>query len=182
MKSLFFVILWFCVAVTGGSFVQQEPKKVTLQAMTDESFKDFKEKIIERFVENVAKNDRDPPEQVRKKEIAEFQHVLPLKHKTPNHFIFDVIAQDSGKQVGTIWLLKTTQDDETELFLYDIYIFEEFQNQGYGTALLRTYEQKAKEMGAQKLGLHVFGHNKGALKLYTKEEFFLTGYNLAKNL
>ncbi len=176
MNILFSFILLFAIGLHANA------KKVTLKEMDDESFKALKARFIEGSIENVVKNDKDPEPQVRSKEIAEFLGILPLGAQTPNNYIFDVIAVDSGKKVGTLWYMRIIEDDQTEGFLYDIRIFEEFQNKGYGTALLKIYEEKAKEFGAKKVRLHVFGHNQGAKKLYTREGFFLTGYNMAKNL
>jgi RimJ/RimL family protein N-acetyltransferase len=127
-------------------------------------------------------NDRDSEEVTRKRAISEFSRTVPLGLETPNHLFYDVVANDSGKKVGTLWLAKYTEGENPILFLYNIRIFDEFQNKGYGTAVLKAYEEKGKEMGAKKLRLHVFAHNEGARKLYTREGFFLTGYNMAKNL
>ena len=156
-------------------------QKVILREMQLESFKAFKDRFIEGSVENRMKSDRDTEEVTRTRAIKEFSRNLPLGLETPNNFIYDIIAQDTGKKVGTVWFLKYTEGENPIFFLFDIRIFEEFQNQGYGTEVLKLYEAKAKEIGAKKLRLHVFAHNQGAKKLYEKMGFFLTGYNMAKN-
>ncbi len=157
-------------------------QEIILKEMDTQGFKAFRERYIEGSVENRMINDRDTEEVTRARAIKEFGRNLPLGLETPNNFIYDVVAKDTGKKVGTVWFLKYTEGENPIFFLFDIRIFEEFQSKGYGTALLKLYEQKAKEIGAKKLRLHVFAHNQGAKKLYEKMGFFLTGYNMAKNL
>lgn len=157
-------------------------KKITLKPMDLEGFKVFRAKFIERSIQNRSQSDLDSKDITQERSISEVGRALPLGLETPNNFIFDVIADDTGKKIGTLWYIKHYEGKMPVVFLYDICIFDEFQNQGYGTALLKVYEAKAKEMGAHKLRLHVFAHNERARKLYTNLGFFLTGYNMAKNL
>lgn len=190
MKILIVLILGLFIkddfSVFAGSKLSFESKKsekkVTLQPMTAEGFKVFKELWLERSTQNRMLNDLDDRDTTYKRAVHETGRILPYGIETPNNFLFDVVAEDTGKKIGTIWLMKQIEGPIPSLFLFDVYIFEEFQNQGYGTNLLKVYEQKARDMGAKKLRLHVFAKNERARKLYTREGFFLTGYNMSKNL
>ncbi|MBS7687698.1 GNAT family N-acetyltransferase [Limosilactobacillus fermentum] len=56
-------------------------------------------------------------------------------------------------------------------FIYDIQIYPDFQNQGFGTQALKLIATQAKALGFKSLGLHVFGHNKRAIHVYEKSGF-----------
>ena len=43
-------------------------------------------------------------------------------------------------------------------------------------------EKRAAELGAQKVGLHVFGHNPGARALYEGSGFATTSFIMSKRL
>ncbi|MGR5573280.1 GNAT family N-acetyltransferase [Limosilactobacillus fermentum] len=55
--------------------------------------------------------------------------------------------------------------------MYDIQIYPDFQNQGFGTQALKLIATQAKALGFKSLGLHVFGHNKRAIHVYEKSGF-----------
>lgn len=68
------------------------------------------------------------------------------------------------------------------IFIYDIHIFEKYQNRGYGTLAMTMLEEQAQQLGAKKLSLHVFGYNQRALHVYQKVGYHITDYNLSKEL
>jgi ribosomal protein S18 acetylase RimI-like enzyme len=67
-------------------------------------------------------------------------------------------------------------------YLCDIVIFDEYRRQGYGTACLAELDHKAKALGIGRVGLHVFGHNTGAMELYQRCGYKITVYSMAKDL
>lgn len=104
-----------------------------------------------------------------------FQELLPQGVATPTHFLYTVKSED--RPIGYTWFLC---NNTKEAFIYDIVIFEEFQNKGYGTLTMKLLEQKAKNLGAKKISLHVFGSNQRALHVYQKVGYQITDYNLTK--
>ncbi|MDT0109973.1 GNAT family N-acetyltransferase [Listeria booriae] len=101
---------------------------------------------------------------------------LPNGVNTPNHFIWDVIR--SHEKVGTLWVCQ----EEQSYFIYDIIIFEAFQNQGLGSELLAVLEEEARAQGITEIGLHVFGHNKRAIHVYEKMGFETTDISMRKRI
>ncbi len=56
-----------------------------------------------------------------------------------------------------------------------IYLHQDFQNQGLGTAVLSELTKLAKNEGLHRLGLHVVADNKPAVRLYEKFGFKVEG-------
>ncbi len=69
-----------------------------------------------------------------------------------------------------------------EAYLYDIEIDESARRHGFGRAAFRELERVARERGVNQLGLHVFGHNHGARRLYDELGFQPTSITMRKIL
>jgi len=72
----------------------------------------------------------------------------------------------SGEAVATLWLALRPRGGRTEGYIYDIEVREGFRGRGYGRATMLAGIEKARELGAEAVGLHVFGHNATARALY----------------
>ncbi|MDR7663013.1 GNAT family N-acetyltransferase [Limosilactobacillus fermentum] len=78
--------------------------------------------------------------------------------------------QNNTQPVGMVWLAQYHENSD-KAFIYDIQIYPDFQNQGFGTQALKLIATQAKALGFKSLGLHVFGHNKRAIHVYEKSGF-----------
>lgn len=87
---------------------------------------------------------------------------------------------NSNEKVGYLWFKENKNLEGKEAFIYDFLIFESYQGQGYGRQSLEELDKVAKEIGINKISLHVFAHNERALKLYEKMGFFATDINMSK--
>ncbi|WNB94011.1 GNAT family N-acetyltransferase [Bacillus sp. NEB1478] len=76
------------------------------------------------------------------------------------------------KTAGYLWF--HVRKDEKQAFLYHIYIHDTFRKQGIAKEAMKFFEAESKKLGADYLGLHVFGTNLNAIELYKK-----MGYNQA---
>lgn len=75
------------------------------------------------------------------------------------------------------------QKNQTKkVFIYDILIKPEFQNQGLGTEAMGLIMIKARKLGFEKIGLHVFGHNQRALHVYQKVGFIPVDIRMERDL
>ena len=68
------------------------------------------------------------------------------------------------------------------VWIYGIQIHEPLRRRGHGTEALRSVETRAAELGAEKVELHVFGHNPGARALYERSGFATTSVVMSKRL
>jgi len=108
--------------------------------------------------------------------------LLPQGLRTPDQFFVRLQDADSGAEVGTLWWEESDQAGRRQAYVYNIEIEEHARRRGYARAALLELERVAREHGAQQLGLHVFGHNHGARRLYDALGFEPTSITMRKNL
>lgn len=106
----------------------------------------------------------------------QFRKLLPKGLHTPNHYFYFVRAGEPEDDVGAIWLAIEPRG----AFVYDLIIFEPFRRRGYAEQAMRLLEAVARDKGARKLSLHVFGDNLGARRLYAKLGFVETDLLMSK--
>ncbi|MDN4618829.1 GNAT family N-acetyltransferase [Paenibacillus sp. PsM32] len=111
-----------------------------------------------------------------------FAKYLPQGKDTPGAYIYHIVEVASEQIIGYIWLHISDAPAGKQAFLYDILIYEAHQGKGYGQATMQALDQVAKQEGAVKIGLHVFGHNLKALHVYEKAGYQITDYQMSKTL
>ena len=78
-----------------------------------------------------------------------------------------------------LWINIRPKVGKTEAFIYDIVIDEDRRGRGYGRATMLACVARARELGAQSIGLHVFGDNAVARGLYTSLGFVETNVQMS---
>ena len=150
---------------------------VKLEKMNSHEFQQYLSFAIKNYAdEHVKAGNWDESEAVDKA-AQEYENLLPDGEKTANQYLFTI--RDGEHEVGIIWLAKRLAEKG---FIYDIYIREENQGQGYGKKAMEEIEREAKNLGIKSLGLHVFGHNASARGLYQKIGFIETDILMEKKL
>jgi RimJ/RimL family protein N-acetyltransferase len=79
-----------------------------------------------------------------------------------------------------VWISPRDSGAGRSLWIYDIVVHERFRRRGYATRILHLLEDKARQLGAERVELHVFGHNHGARALYEKLGYTPTSIVMAK--
>jgi len=110
----------------------------------------------------------------------EVDGLLPEGPATPDHFLYSVRDESIPAEVGMLWI--SLRDSGRSLWIYDIIVHERFRRRGYATRLLDLVEDKARELRAGKVELHVFGHNPRARALYEKMGYQATSIIMAKQV
>lgn len=108
--------------------------------------------------------------------------LLPQGLQTPGHFFVRLQDADSGADVGTLWWEESDKAGMREAYVYDIEIAERARRRGYARAAFGELERVGRERGVNQLGLHVFGHNHGARRLYDELGFQPTSITMRKIL
>lgn len=103
---------------------------------------------------------------------------LPEGLDTPGQHLFTAAAD--GAEVGILWLGLRQRAGRPHVFVLDIEVAADQRRRGFGRALMLAAEHEARALGADSIGLHVFGFNHGAVRLYeslgyrrTEESYFL---------
>ncbi|RLQ94268.1 GNAT family N-acetyltransferase [Falsibacillus albus] len=150
---------------------------IELKPMTSYEFEKYIKAVIKDYAEEKVAAGNWKAEEAMKKSEEDFHSLLPQEEKTENNHLFTIVNDNSN--VGMIWLARR-QDDSG--FIYDILISEDQQGKGFGKAAMYAIEGVAKELGMNKIHLHVFGHNKIARSLYEKIGYETTNIKMEKKL
>ena len=108
--------------------------------------------------------------------------LLPQGLRTPAQFFMHLHDADSGERVGMLWWVEADKAGKPAAWVYNITIEEAARRRGFARAAFVELEQVAREHGIHELGLHVFGHNHGARRLYESLGFEPTSLTLRKIL
>ena len=156
--------------------------RVTLAPMTQEEFGPYLEAGIRDYArQKTISGEWSEFEAVALSE-ADHARLLPDGLKSPDQHLCTVRDADSGESVATIWIALRPKGGRTEGYIYDIEVHERFRGRGYGRATMLAGIEKARELGAEMVGLHVFGHNAPARALYKSLGFVETNVSMSLEL
>ena len=108
--------------------------------------------------------------------------LLPEGSATQGHLLYSVRDDSVGAEVGTVWFALRDSGVGRSVWIYDIIIHEDFRRRGYASRTLELVEERARDLGAKSVELHVFGHNHGARALYEKLGYNETSITMAKRV
>jgi ribosomal protein S18 acetylase RimI-like enzyme len=149
--------------------------------MTEAEYQAFLEPSIREYAEDHVKDGEWSEEEALEKSRKEFYDLLPQGLETPNHYLFTIVNEEQ-QNVGMIWFMLRKRQGKLAAFIYDVKVDEPFRRRGYASQAFRELEHKVRELGGSKIALHVFGHNHGAIQLYTKLGYVVTNLHMAKEI
>lgn len=152
---------------------------LSLSIMSDSDYNDYLAIAIPDYASDKIKAGTWTKKEALHRAELSYNTYLPEGNHTPDHYLYTI--QTSGTVIGYTWI-KYEASPVPSAFIYDIMLFDTFQNQGYGTTSMALIEEQAKALGAHTMGLHVFGHNKRALHVYQKCGYEITDYSMTKPL
>lgn len=148
--------------------------------MTAEEFARFHHDSVHRFLEDLAQMSGSSKEEALVSSQKTFSEILPDGMATPGHRFLTILTRD-GKEAGVLWM-GDRRGKTDDYYLYDIWIDPRFQGKGLGTAAVNHFESEARRLGKKRAGLHVFGHNHGARKLYERLGYGAVSVTMQKAL
>jgi ribosomal protein S18 acetylase RimI-like enzyme len=155
-------------------------EQLRLKPMTDAEFKAFRAHLIPAYAaDHVQAGDWDPDE-AQTRAARETDELLPAGPQTAGMLLLTAGNSD-GEQVGHVWV-GLGRPCPGSAWIYDIEISPEHRGKGYGRALLHAVEEQARRHGASAIGLHVFGANTVARKLYESSGYQATSLAMRKPL
>jgi RimJ/RimL family protein N-acetyltransferase len=111
-----------------------------------------------------------------------YAQLLPRGSATRDHYLFTIWDERRGVAVGSLWFAVLEEAGKQQAFVYDVRIAEAFRHQGYGTQALRLMEDRVRALGLDRIGLHVFAHNRIARAMYEKLGYETTNLIMYKVL
>ncbi len=155
---------------------------LVLRKMTEEEFPEYKENAVANYAADLMRAGDLPEAETKKLAEDAFQTPLSEGVHSLDHYLFSIFESGTNTKVGSLWLGKRKTAARESAFIYDIYLFENFRGKGYGEMTMRLAEAEAIRLGLKSIGLHVFGHNQAAKRLYDKLGFHVTNLMMRKEL
>ncbi|GHO98005.1 N-acetyltransferase [Reticulibacter mediterranei] len=153
---------------------------IQLVPMTEQDFQDFYENLIREYAADKLKAGNYQPEDALQRSRKEIEEQLPDGLASNDQYLYSIVEDEAAQKVGILWV--AAQRAKQMAFVYDVEIYEAFRRRGYAEQAFLRLEEKVKELGLTKIGLHVFGHNHAAQALYKKLGFEITNVHMAKTL
>lgn len=145
-------------------------------------FRDYRESIIKEYARDKVSAGAWSGEEALGRSEREIDALLPNGPATEGHFVYAVRDESLPANVGMVWLAFGRSGVGKSVWIYDIVTHEGFRRKGYGARTLELVEEKARELGAETVGLHVFGDNHTARRLYERAGFETTDVTMYKRL
>lgn len=155
---------------------------VELIPMTEHDYQMYVEQNIQEYAQEHVRGGQWSEEEALQQAKHELQEILPQGLHSPSNYLYMIVEQQLEKRVGVLWFALRAQAGHQQAFVYDVEIFEEFRRHGYATQAFQLLEERARELGATSIGLHVFGHNFEAREMYEKLGYVATNIQMVKKL
>jgi RimJ/RimL family protein N-acetyltransferase len=155
---------------------------IRLEPMTAEQLQAWLAGSIQEYAnEHVQSGGWDPAEALENSR-KEHAKLLPKGVDTPDNYLRILTDPDTGARVGELWYTLQHDGKITRIWIYWLGIDEKFRRHGYAEATLRQLDEEARRLGADRVALHVFGHNSAARALYLKMGYEATNVVMTKKL
>jgi ribosomal protein S18 acetylase RimI-like enzyme len=120
-------------------------------------------------------------EEAEKTAQDDFNRLLPDGRNSKDNFLFSA-KDECGNILGFIWFCVRGAEGNRRAFICDVIIEEQHRGKGYGKQMMLLVEQEAKKEGLNRIGLHVFGFNDTAIRLYQSLGYATTDLVMEKSL
>lgn len=148
--------------------------------MNASEYKIFYEQSVREYAEDNVRAGYWTEAEALESSAKEFERLLPQGLESDGHHLF--VLEEDGKAIGFIWLRVRQTGGENTGFIFQVRIDEEFRGKGHGKRMMLLLEEKAREMGISKIGLHVFGFNEVAKHLYLSLGYEISSVNMTKKI
>jgi ribosomal protein S18 acetylase RimI-like enzyme len=150
--------------------------------MTDEDFGPYLESGIRDYARQKVISGEWSQQEALALSAADHERLLPDGLNTPDQHLFTVRDSETGEAAAVLWIALRPKGGRTEAYIYDIEVREPLRGRGYGRATMQAAVEMAAKLGAETVGLHVFGHNAPARALYQSLGFVETNVSMSLEL
>jgi GNAT superfamily N-acetyltransferase len=127
------------------------PRTVRLRAMRPEELTEYLDWVVDDYAAELERNGKATGEAAIAASRASFDSLLPEGVATPGQTLL-IAEDDAGERVGLLWFGPST-DDASMAWVYDITVDEDRRGQGWGRAIMRSFEGEARGGGVVLRGL-----------------------------
>jgi ribosomal protein S18 acetylase RimI-like enzyme len=138
---------------------------VTLVPMSEQVYRAWYDEAVRGYADDHARTGQVPADKAEELARGQFAELLPDGRATPGQHLFEIVDAQTETTVGVIWIGERP-GEAGYAFIYDLLVFPDYRRRGYARAAMLAAEAVARGLGCTQIGLHVFGHNQGAIRLY----------------
>ena len=158
----------------------QDTANVRLVGLDEAPYREYREHLVCDYAADKVRAGAWARAEAEGRAARDVDGLLPEGPATQGHFLYSVWDDSTGAEVGIVWFALWNSGVGRSVWIYDIIIHEDFRRKGYASRTLQLVEDRARELGARSVELHVFGHNHGARILYEKAGYNETSITMAK--
>lgn len=118
------------------------------------------------YARDVVQNFGVDPDRALRQSVHQISAGLPDGVATEGQLLFRAV--DGGDEVGFLWLSMPGTVYPGMAWLSEIEVGDGLRGRGYGSQMIEAGEAELLARGVRRVGLHVFGHNVGARRLYQR--------------
>lgn len=160
---------------------EKEPG-VTLDPLPSERFAAFRDYLAVHYAGDKVRSGAWSAAEASRRAREDLDGLLPHGTETEGHFLYSVADAATGEEIGTVWISLRDQGPGRVVWIYDLEVLGPYRRRGYATSILAAVESKARELGAGRVELHVFGHNAAARSLYERSGYAPTSIVMSRRL
>lgn len=153
---------------------------VRLTPMTEETFRDYLAVSVGEYAAEKVRAGNWVESEALERSAQSYAELLPDGVATPDNYLYTILAGETP--VGELWFAVRQDGGHRAAFIYDFAINEAHRRQGYAAQALTALEPIVRDLGLDRISLHVFGHNQPAISLYQKVGYLATNINMTKML
>jgi ribosomal protein S18 acetylase RimI-like enzyme len=151
---------------------------VTLLKMTQIELDEYLKHAIPSLAEELMRANGWSAERSLAASLQSFDTALPGRAvDSPKQFLRTILADE--QKVGILWYGIRGQQ---EAFVWDLLIYPQLRNRGFGREALKAMEQELREMKVESVALNVFAHNSAAARLYSNLGYAPVSTRMSKRL
>jgi len=155
---------------------------VKLVPMNELEFEMYVQYSIQEYAQEQEKSGRESEDEGVHEAEQQYQQLLPQGLQTPNHTLCMIVDEERDRSVGVLWFDLHAQENERQVNINDIVIFEEFRRRGYAKRAIQLLEKQAIELGATSVVLRTLEPNESMRILYERLKHMVASMSMSKSL
>ena len=152
-----------------------------LKPISDSVYASWYDRAVEDYAADHARTGQMSADEAITMARRQFQELLPDGPRTPDQYLYEICDADIGAVVGILWFAKRGEG-APHAFIYALEVFPEHRRRGYARSAMLALEAEVRRVGLSRIGLHVFGDNAGAIRLYQSLGYMTTNLVMKKEL
>ena len=158
----------------------KDTNNVRFVELEDGQYREYRKNLVRHYAADKVRAGAWSQAEAEGRAVRDVDGLLPEGPATQGHLLYSVRDDSMGAEVGTVWFALRDSSVGRSVWIYDIIIHEDFRRKGYASRTLDLVEERARDLGAKSVELHVFGHNRGAQALYEKLGYNIMSITMAK--